>query len=97
MGEGEIQIILRHLEEMRAEQRHDTERLHTRLDDLSRNGCSKAAEHASRSKDQEERLRTAERYMDRQGGTVAAIGVGAPIVVTALIAVGKFLLHRVRQ
>jgi len=91
MGEGEIQIILRHLEEMRAEQRHDTERLHTRLDDLSRNGCSKSVQHA----DHEDRIRANERYIYRQGGTVAAIGVGASIGVTALIAVGKFIFQRI--
>jgi hypothetical protein len=45
--------------------------------------------------DHEARIRANERYIYRQGGTVAAIGVGASIGVTALIAVGKFLLQRV--
>lgn len=95
MPDREIDIILGQLREMREEMRHDNERLHDRLDALTRNGCARADEHKSAMTDHEERLRTVERFQERQAGMAATVGVAGGVGVSLLVTVGKFLLTKV--
>ena len=97
MPTAEIEIIMAQLAEMRAEVKHDNERIHDKLDAISRNGCAKAEQHSAAQLDHEARIRGVEQYINRQAGQTALIGGGMGIAATALIGLGKFLLHRIGQ
>lgn len=95
MGSPEIDIILKRLEQMDADRKHDNERLHDKLDQLKSEGCSKASQHAAIQTDHEQRLRATERYINRQAGQVAVIATGVSAGTAILAAIGKTLLMRV--
>ena len=95
MSDNDIQIILRRIEEMSADHKHDLERINDKLDGLSRNGCSRSGVHAATSSDHEDRLRKVERYVDRQAGQVAVIGGGLGIFGGLLVTIGHALLKKV--
>ena len=95
MPSAEIEMIMAQLKEMRAESKHNNERLHDKLDTLNRDGCAKAAGHTASQVDHEKRLRLAEGYIHRQAGQVAMIGGGAAAGVSFAVMLGKFLLSRI--
>jgi len=95
MGDNEIRILLDEIKGLRADMREDFRVVHTKIDHLNANGCSRFAAHQGAMKDHESRLRGMERYVNRQAGQVALLGGGAGLLTAFLVAVGKFLLQRV--
>ena len=95
MPQDSIQIIMEALREMREQQRHDTERLHDKLDAMMQCGSTVARTNAKKLDDACSLVEKHEAYINRQAGTVATIGVSASVLTMILIKIGAFLLQKV--
>ena len=95
MPPTEIDIILKRLDQIEADRKHDTERLHDKLDKITRDGCAKAESHATTQHEHEKRIRAVETYQARQTGQVAAVAGVISFGSAILIAIGKALLTKI--